>query len=284
MSLNTYLKAAKVRFSPAEFLIAGPFVGEFGFELMAWHAYVRRLRQGYAATYVITYPGRTYLYEGCQIVEHSIRLERAGYAFGSMSQRELALHASRVAKEKGLRTYDVINAELLRSRVVRRLLIPPLWKILGSELTDLPQHDVAFHFRNITKDGSDQRQNFPIESCERLASFCQESRLKCVAVGHPEYSYCPRSCHDARSHEVGDAVKALAGSALIVGQLSGPMHLASLCAKPILTWADGAWRVKAARSWNPHKSPIIVATESSFCPEPETVFSRIQLELGRLQT
>ena len=259
-------------------------MGEFGFELMAWHAYVRRLKRKYAATYVITYPGRTYLYEGCQMVEHSIRLERAGYAFGTMSERELAQYASRIAKEKGLRSYDVINAELLRSRVVRRLLIPPLWKVLGSELTDLTRYDVAFHFRDLTKEGIDQRQNFPIASCNRLASLCLESGLNCVALGHPEYSYCPENCHDARSHEAADAVKTIAGSALVVGQLSGPMHLASLCAKPIVTWADGAWRIKAARRWNPHRSPITVVIDSTFCPEPQTVFSQIRIEFERLQT
>ncbi len=67
-------------FTPARNLIAGPFAGEFGYELMQWQGYVRARRPLYRESHVITYPGREYLYEGCTMHSHDIPLQKAGYA------------------------------------------------------------------------------------------------------------------------------------------------------------------------------------------------------------
>jgi hypothetical protein len=66
-------------------LFAGPFAGEFGYELMQWQAYVRARRPHYEAVHVLTYPGRDYMYESCHVNHHNIRLDQAGYGYGRMN-------------------------------------------------------------------------------------------------------------------------------------------------------------------------------------------------------
>jgi hypothetical protein len=280
-SFEPYLQAIRLRIRPRSILIAGPFAGEFGFELMAWQAYVRSLRQHYKQTRVITFPGRQYLYEDCQVVSHNLSLVSAGYAWGNMSAEEMRQYADNYAKEQGIINYDVFNTSLLKTRLNRVLIIGRRWRVFGSEFSHDRRYEIAFHFRNIVKDGPERRANFALESAERLVALCRQKNLRCVAIGHPEYAFCPPNCDDARSLEAGDAVKAIARSKFAVGQLSGPMHLAVLCAVPIITWADGQWRIDVAksRSWNPHRSKIHVVSSTTFCPDPKNVFAHIQQKM-----
>src|ERR1039457_5373820 len=114
-SVEPYLQAIRLRINPRPCLIAGPFVGEFGSELMTWQAYVRKLRQNYRQTYVITFPGREYLYEDCQMVCHNLNLVKAGYGYGNMSAEEMRQYANNYAKEQGIKNYDVFNTSILKS-------------------------------------------------------------------------------------------------------------------------------------------------------------------------
>ncbi len=43
---------------PKRNLFAGPYAGEFGYELMQWQAFVRARRPAYEQVHVLTYPGR----------------------------------------------------------------------------------------------------------------------------------------------------------------------------------------------------------------------------------
>src|SRR6516225_6317108 len=83
------LIALKLRFFPRKILVAGPFAGEFGHELMDWQAWVRGLRDRYEEVHVITYPGRDFLYPGCKVHYHDIPLNKAGYKFGRFTPQEL---------------------------------------------------------------------------------------------------------------------------------------------------------------------------------------------------
>jgi len=44
-------------------LLAGPWVGEFGWELFCWQGYIRKLSKNYNKTYIITRKGNEFLYE-----------------------------------------------------------------------------------------------------------------------------------------------------------------------------------------------------------------------------
>src|ERR1700677_4804848 len=101
------LVGARERFFPAQNLIAGPFAGEFGYELMQWQGYVRARRKCYRETHVMTYPGRDYLYEGCTVHYHDIQLQKAGYAYGLLSPADSFAMARAKPQSLGCKSYDV---------------------------------------------------------------------------------------------------------------------------------------------------------------------------------
>src|ERR1043166_8373965 len=109
-----YLAAGfRQRCGPAAHLLAGPFAGEFGYELMQWQGFVRARRRHYAETHVITYPGREHLYEGCRVHYHETALEQAGFAYGRLTRTQALRIAHTRGAQIGLKAYAVRDPALL---------------------------------------------------------------------------------------------------------------------------------------------------------------------------
>jgi hypothetical protein len=256
-----------------ENLIAGPYIGEFGYECMEWQSFVNAQAGRFKKIYVISYPGRAALYPECELITHQFDLATAGYGHGRRKSEQLLQIAKMTAARLGLRSYRIFLPTILAQPLIRKL-IPQRWMVFGGRSNI--KYDVAFHFRNIRKEGPDKRINFSLNSADQLAILCQHAGLACVAIGHPEQSHCPPCCIDCRSVELQCTIDVIGSARLVVGQLSGPMHLASLCKKSIVTWAEGAHRIALARRWNPHQTQINVVTDSTFCPEPLDVIKAIE--------
>lgn len=257
----------------SDYLIAGPYVGEFGYECMEWQSFVNAQVGRFRKVYVISYPGRNALYPECELIPHEYSLATAGYGYGSMQLQQSLKIARDTARNLELSSCKFLLPTAL-SQPFTRKRFPQRWIAFGEQA--VIRHDIAFHFRNIIKEGPDRRINFPLLSADNLTKMCQEAGMKCVAIGHPEQSYCPPFCVDCRSLDLQRTIDAIGSVRFVAGQLSGPMHLASLCKKDIITWADGANRIAMAKQWNPHGMRIHVITDSAFDPDPLFVFKYLE--------
>jgi hypothetical protein len=273
----------KIRLFPRRILVAGPYVGEFGHELMDWQPWVRAQVRRYAEVHVITYPGRDYLYPGCRVHYHDMALETAGYRFGRLTPAQLEGMAREKAGQLGLKDYDVMTALNICTSYHRRFFLPAEFELLGQPAAPGEMRDLAFHFRHVEKEGPDQTRNYPVELCDRLAQFCQARNLSFFCVGHPRYSYCPAGVQDRRTENLEDSVAAIRSARLLAGELSGPMHLAQLCGTAILIWADGQWRLDDCQRWNVFKVPTYIVANDTFRPEPERVGQQIVEALADLR-
>lgn len=270
------LGALRLRLFPRHpVLVAGPFAGEFGHELMDWQAWVRGRVGHYREVHVITFPGRDYLYPGCQVHCHNIPLEQAGYRQGRLNPAQLEEMARRLAAEIGLRDYDLMTPLHVCTSYHRRFLLPAKFELLGRPPDPEAFCDVAFHFRSLNKEGPDQSRNYPPEMCDRLAGFCREQGLRICCVGHPRYSYCPAGVEDRRAGDIEANVKAIASARLVAGELSGPMHLAQLCGVPIVIWADGQWRLDNCEQWNVFRVPAYIVANDTHRPDPVVAGKKI---------
>lgn len=263
--------AIRGRLARRPVLLAGPYVGEFGHELIDWQGYVRTLRPLYREVHVITFPGREYLYEGCRVHTHDLKLETAGYFYGSMSYRDMEAYSRERAAALGLEPCDRFHTGYLCTRVHRRLLWRQTFLKFAEEPWPGGPYDVAFHFRAINKLGPDQSKNYDPARAARLVSMCVESGLRVCCVGHPSYALCPDGADDRRGPDMRDAVRSFSSARVACGELSGPMHLAMLCGKPIVTWVPGAWRMTGAHKRNPFRVPVHVVTTETTQAEPGEV-------------
>jgi hypothetical protein len=273
----------KLRFFPRRILVAGPYVGEFGHELMDWQPWVRAQVARYQAVHVITYPGRDYLYPGCRVHHHDVPLEAAGYRYGRLTPAQLTALARQKAAELGLQNYDVMTALNICTGYHRRFLLPARFDLLGQAPAPGQMCELAFHFRRVQKAGPDNTRNYPVEMCDRLVEFCRAHNLRCFCIGHPNYSYCPPGVEDRRTEDLAASVAAIRSARLLVGELSGPMHLAQLSGTAILIWADGQWRLDDCERWNVFRVPTYIVARDTFRPDPDEVGKQILAALANLR-
>lgn len=278
------LSDLKLRFFPRRILVAGPYVGEFGHELMDWQAWVRAQVPRYEQVHVITYPGRDFLYPGCTVHYHDVALETAGYKHGRFSPAHLASMAHKKAAELGLKNYDLMTALNICTSYHQRLLLPAKYELLGTPPAASEMRDVAFHFRQVKKDGPDQSRNYTPEHCDQVVEFCRAQGLSFFCIGHPRYSYCPAGVEDRRTEDLAASVAAIRSTRLLAGELSGPMHLAQLAGTPILIWAPGQWRLDNCERWNIFHVPTYIVSNEIQPPLPETVGQKIIAALADLRS
>ena len=217
----------RLRFFPRAVLVAGPYVGEFGHELMDWQPFVRAQIARHQEVHVITYPGRDYLYPGCRVHYHDISLEKAGYRHGRFSPRQLEAMARKKAAELGLTDYDLMTALHICTSFHQRFLLPAKFELLGQPPAAEQIRDLAFHFRQVKKEGPDQTRNYPLELCDRVVEFCRAQGLSFFCIGHPHFSYCPTGVEDRRSEDLAASVAAIHSARLLAGELSGPAILSA---------------------------------------------------------
>jgi hypothetical protein len=277
------LKDLRLRFFPRRILVAGPYVGEFGHELMDWQPWVRAQIARHDEVHVITYPGRDYLYPGCRVHYHDIPLEKAGYRHGRLNAKQLEALARKKAAELGLKNYDLMTAQHICTSYHQRFLLPARFELLGRPAAAENIRDVAFHFRQVKKEGPDQSRNYPLELCERVVDFGRAAGLSFFCVGHPRYAYCPPGVEDRRSEDLATSVAAIRSARLLAGELSGPMHLAQLSGVPILIWADGQWRLDGCERWNVFRVPTYIVANDTHRPDPERVGNQIIAALADLR-
>ncbi len=278
------LEGLRIRFLPRRVLVAGPYLGEFGHELMEWQAWVRAQVNRYWEVHVITFPGRDALYPGCHVHTHDVPLEKAGYRHGRFSPAELEAMARKKAEELGLKNYDILTAQMLCTRYHQRYILPAKWELLRKEPLGGQYRDIAFHFRWVKKEGPDQSRNYPLERCDEVAATSQKLGHSICCVGHPRYSYCPPGVEDLRSEDLEASLTAISSARLLAGELSGPMHLAQLCGVPILIWADGQWRLDTCEYWNVFHVPTYIVANDTHRPETGPVIAMIEKALPDLRT
>jgi hypothetical protein len=268
---------------PRTNLLAGPYVGEFGYELMQWQGFVRALRPRYQQVHVLTYPGRDYLYEGCQVHYHDIDLKSAGYWYGRLSPAEARSMADAKAVEIGLTDYDVFDTSLLCTRYHKMLFWRQDFRLLNEPAAGGRIYDVAFHFRAVQKEGPDHAKNYDPALADELATLCLAKGLSVICVGHPDYSYCAKGCEDLRRVDLRESVAAICSVRVLAGENSGATHLANICGRPTILWANDQWRIDYSLRWNPFRVPIYTAANKTFRPEPAHVLKAIVSALEDLR-
>ena len=262
-------------------LIAGPWVGEFGWELFAWQAYIRALSRHYDTTVVICRESSQPLY--------------ADFADAFLPTPDLTGLADSFFMH-GVDTGDTLrkilqaNPNYLRQGTTlvppRRLGMPPFTPCTQDEKFGDKQvtpeyitfgtpgdltHDYIFHVRNRQLRRDD---NWNIENWEKLRDKLQDSGASIACIGTlSEASHIPGTT-DLRGTNLLEVFDVVRNSKCVFGPSSGPMHLASLCGARHVVWSKDGNRQRYMETWNPHNTPVLFLSRYSWHPTPEYVFEQ----------
>jgi len=259
-------------------LIAGPFMGEFGWEVMQWQGYIRWLSKFYEKTIIHTRKSSSFLYDDFAhevITIDSNSYNTSGYVLDGFDYDEWVSNVLRktdadilVADKRArlLKDYfhqDFRNIEKNQGRIKKRVLI---------------------HARKIpafTNSIEKSLRNWPGDKWQQLLEMMADYEV--IAIGHEKQSIAPTGAKDMRGVSSDITEDLMKSSSLIVGPSSGAIHLASLYGLPHVTWTSskqdmkfGGGKFRYERSWNPHGTACIVIENDNWDPSAYDVLSAIQ--------
>jgi hypothetical protein len=259
-------------------LLAGPFLGELGWELLQWQGWVRKQSLAHDRTVISCRRSSRYLYE--DFADQFIDAEVAGTPdCWDLKQADVA--AQQVAQHR-LISFGGPSARYLRPTgpvSLENQVFIRFGKRVG------PCYDVVVHARTRPYRGD---HNWPAASWDQLAAALNAAGLRVAAVGTA--AYCPKGCDDLRSNDLALTCNILASARMVIGPSSGPMHLASLCGTPHLVWTDKkVWsavgctnRGRYESVWNPLGTPCRILDEDGWQPPCAAVLSEVKQWLEEL--
>ncbi len=232
-------------------LYAGPWKGEFGWELCGWNPVVRSLAKRYDRVVVASHAASEYLYE---FADEFIPLEAEGW---SVCSGRLQGTPPVVSADHYLRPEKVLRGvgALLDGEYKRQ------WRRLAAPRS--PAADILCAFRppkkHISKPQANKSKSYPLEMCESLVGMFMSSGLSVACYGGRDNWWFDGTI-DLRGRPLMEQCGALGGAMCAVGPSSGTMHLASLCGCPHVTWytpqTHPRLRKRYETNWNPFATPV----------------------------
>ena len=261
---------------PAKTLFAGPFVGEFGWELLNWVSKIRYLAQFYERTVVISRPWTEFLYQdfaefrpwdpGSSDTDDFQCFNSDGY-FGSQhfdaDERDSVINFVR---------YDHKVSQILAG------LPDAHFRYQGNKGTQ--QVDYVLHMRTETSNPSGNTtkasRNYPLPYWREIVDHLGPEN--CVCIGSKSGAVCIDGVKDLRGIPLYDLAGLMSSARMVIGPSSAPAHFASLVGAPQVVWTQrfAGWtnlgnEAKFLFSANPWNSAVRVVAGDHWAPDPDFI-------------
>lgn len=248
-------------------LFAGPWVGEFGWELMMWQALVRSQAHKYDEVVVSSRPGNEYLYSDfrTEYIPHDI----VGNTDCDFCNGRSYANKAEPWRKKG---YQVLTPYRFPWYKGDLSTYNSQKFIKFGKVDEEVSYDIVIHARDTGKCGTSFR-NWSRAKWTKLLSKFPDAKV--CAIGSKDAAWCPDNIQDYRGVSLETASNILASSKCIVGPSSGPMHLASLCGCTHVVLTDKCNRARYTKLWNPHNTKSIVIDQQGWDPSVELVYTNI---------
>lgn len=248
-------------------LLAGPWIGEFGWELMQWQGRLRKLSEQYEII-VACQSGHEYLYKDFakNIITFDLRggqpemWKRRGVDFSS---KDFWLNAKVGKNASVLAPCNMAEKE---QKFIR----------FGNKLKTRP-YDIIIHARSTNNLKTDYR-NWSVDNWKKVVNWFNK-RYTIASIGTFTGAHWIEGTHDERSISLNILVDYIHNALITLGPSSGPMHLASLCGCPHLVWtaknAIGVIqnKLRYEKLWNPLNTFVEVIEGNSWRPDSSTVIT-----------
>tara|TARA_R110000824_G_scaffold286117_1_gene474273 strand:- start:473 stop:1315 length:843 start_codon:yes stop_codon:yes gene_type:complete len=260
-------------------LLAGPWIGEFGWELFAWHGYVRALSKKFDKTIVISRSNSKALYVDFanDFYDYTPPDELADSFFmynidlKSCLKEAVQLHNIDINKDMTLLLPRRIgmppHTHHAEAMSFGEYVITPEYIRFGAKKEQ--EYDYIFHIRSRELRKED---NWSIENWEKLKALLGDKRIACV--GTKEEAGWIEGTDDLRSIDLQSLLTLMTNATCTFGSSSGPMHLSSLCSSPHVVWSIPQNRIRYENNWNPLNAPILFLDKYSWHPSAEYVYNK----------
>lgn len=228
-------------------LFAGPWIGELGWELFGWQAYIRTLSKDYDEVIVSSRPGHELLYEDfCdRFVPYDPGSWNCSFNRCFIERKDWwVLHHN----------YISLSDQLLVGILSKQIRVNGAQFISFGSYDKSCNYDVIIHARNC----NDGYKNWPLDNWKCV---CEALLLKVACVGISGFAYPINFVDQKMDLNLRELANLLASSRVIVGPSSGPMHFATLCNCPQIVWFDDSKNCilpRYKKKWNPFNVSNVV--------------------------
>jgi hypothetical protein len=271
-------------------LISAPYVGEIGWELMAWQARVRRVfaAGGYDRAIVLGGGGKAAFYDGMPLEYRALDLTHVpGTAFED--RRIISASGDLVAGGQLRQSVAGVVEHTMVECSAGGDQVDVLWpEYAGKPWPCDAKHQHFIRFERPVPRMPDQpwvvfvqrtrahsaEKNWPADNWSQLAHLLADRGV------HTTVYPC----------EAEAAIRMLSGCDLAVGQSTGGLHLAALCGCPSMVWSVQpylmwSWEITNRQRyetwWNPLGSPVIVHDVPQL-PTPGEAANQVMTALGAI--
>ena len=247
-------------------LFAGPWAGEFGYELFEWQGKLRAMAKDFDKVIVSSRSGNEILYEDfCdEFVPFDTSLAKCSEYFNEqayMDKCDEFIESNGVKADKIIRNSDFQH----KQKFVKYGNVDPS-----------KAYDIVIHARLFNKYKG--TRNWRIEKWTKMIQMLLEFRsdLKICSIGVSEVAKHISNTDNKMDIPLRELTDILASSKLCVGQSSGPMHLASLCGCKHLVWSSKKNRERYLREWNPFNTDVVFYQKERWNPNVDSILNLIK--------
>lgn len=232
----------------------GPWIGEFGWEIMTWQAWCRAEAKKYEKAYVCSFSDMAPLYQDfAEFVPHD------------QTGRALDWHKKENIDKVQFDMPPDVTAQILPFKQYRAQgeFIRFGFPIEG--------YNYLLHARGIKRGGKD----YPVDRWFKLAHNLEGT---VASIGSSLDHHIPGTA-DMRGIALNELMDIMAGCDCVIGQSSGVMHLSCLCAPRAVVWGDSrtyfneTLMERYTNTWNPFKTPVKFIFDDNWNPDPDVVVS-----------
>jgi len=267
-------------------LYAGPFVGEFGYELFCWQGFLRKISKTYKKIVVACQSGHETLYKdfASEVIPFKLNLYQKNM-WAANDYKPLTFEKI-FNKSKG--EWIKPNQCMVRYDHRHKLDKEPFFnQFKNQEFVELGKEDkgygILFHVRNkknIVNDGvkSDYR-NWDESNWNRVRLAFEGLSIACI--GTKKEALYIDGTYDLRDISLENLCDVMKNSRVLISPSSGPVHLASLCKCPTITWWGEPYgkenEIRFTKDWNPFASKVFPVYNEKWQPDSEEIIEKIDL-------
>tara|TARA_B100000700_G_scaffold330063_1_gene454413 strand:+ start:3838 stop:4671 length:834 start_codon:yes stop_codon:yes gene_type:complete len=259
-------------------LVAGPWIGEFGWELYAWQAYIRTLSKNFDTTIIISRPNSKVLYEDFadeyipytpppglsdSFFMYDVDIKNCLYEVAS---RHHLIFDPNTTLFTPRRIGHPPHTHYKKEVKLGKYSIAPHYIQFGK--TTKKDFDYIFHIRSRDLRKED---NWSLEKWNTLRKLLgEEKKIGCIGT-KKEAQHLPET-YDLRDLELKKVCDIMRNAKCAFGPSSGPMHLASLCGTPHVVWSIPRNKTRYEENWNPLKTRVKFLDEFLWHPPAAYVY------------
>jgi hypothetical protein len=228
--------------------LAGPFIGEFGWELFCWQGFLRKRRPQYDSMIVICRKGHSVLYQDFadEIIEIEIPGNNLNMWKGGIAVEPIISYYNQLEQFTDFIPFDTYKTRwwLEPNQQTFQTFIPYGHKSMLA-------CDILMHVRNAFHCRTTFR-NWKKDSAQAYAEWAITEGFSVACIGRGQTALHIAGTLDLRDMHLSRLVDVMASSRVIIGSQSGPHHLASLCQLPVIAWQTKPEHVdRLSKYWNP---------------------------------